>query len=139
VTPLTATVLADADERNAGIASGVNNAVARVASLLCVAALGAVVAAQFNSSLDASLGERTSPAIERARSAMLASVPGVPEVREASEHAYHVGIGVAAALVALGGVLGLAGIRNPRREVKCADCAEGAHSISAPHTPVRQT
>src|SRR4051812_11184890 len=31
VTPLTATVLADADEHNAGIASGVNNAIARVA------------------------------------------------------------------------------------------------------------
>ena len=46
VAPLTATVLADADEHNAGIASGVNNAIARVASLLCVAALGAVVAAQ---------------------------------------------------------------------------------------------
>ena len=34
VAPLTATVLADADERNAGIASGVNNAIARVAGLL---------------------------------------------------------------------------------------------------------
>ena len=44
VAPLTATVLADADENNAGIASAVNNAIARVASLVCVAALGAVVA-----------------------------------------------------------------------------------------------
>src|SRR6478609_820620 len=44
VTPLTATVLADADEHNAGIASAVNNAIARVASLLCIAAVGAVVA-----------------------------------------------------------------------------------------------
>jgi EmrB/QacA subfamily drug resistance transporter len=135
VTPLTATVLADADESNAGIASGVNNAVARVASLLCIAALGAVVAAQFSSSLDEQLGSRTSPAIERARNATLANVPGLPEVREASEHAYHVGIGVCAALVGLGGVLGLAGIRNPRRDVSCADCAEGARSIEAPHSP----
>jgi EmrB/QacA subfamily drug resistance transporter len=135
VTPLTATVLADADERNAGIASGVNNAVARVASLLCIAALGAVVAAQFSSSLDEQLGGRTSPAIERARNATLATVPGVPEVTQASERAYHVGIGVCAVLVGLGGVLGLAGIRNPRRDVKCADCAEGAHSMAAPHSP----
>ena len=43
VAPLTAAILADADERNAGIASGVNNAVARVASLLAVAGVGAVV------------------------------------------------------------------------------------------------
>ena len=43
VAPLTAAVLADAEEQNAGIASGVNNAVARVASLLATAAVGAVV------------------------------------------------------------------------------------------------
>ena len=42
VAPLTATVLADADEHNAGIASGVNNAIARVAGLFGVAAIGAV-------------------------------------------------------------------------------------------------
>jgi hypothetical protein len=43
VAPLTATVLADADERNAGIASGINNALARMASLVAVAALGIIV------------------------------------------------------------------------------------------------
>src|SRR3954452_4660406 len=44
VAPLTATVLADADESDAGIASAVNNAVARIAALLGVAVVGAVVA-----------------------------------------------------------------------------------------------
>ncbi|PZG13494.1 MFS transporter [Nonomuraea aridisoli] len=43
VAPLTATVLATADERHAGTASGVNNAVARTGSLLAVAAVPPLV------------------------------------------------------------------------------------------------
>ncbi|WP_299444073.1 MFS transporter [uncultured Phycicoccus sp.] len=43
VAPLTAAVLAAAPDRHAGVASGVNNAVARAGSLLAVAALPALV------------------------------------------------------------------------------------------------
>jgi EmrB/QacA subfamily drug resistance transporter len=43
VAPLTATVLASAPDRHAGIASGLNNAVARAGSLLAVAAIPAAV------------------------------------------------------------------------------------------------
>jgi hypothetical protein len=39
VAPLTATVLASAEERHAGVASGVNNAVARTGGLLAIASL----------------------------------------------------------------------------------------------------
>jgi EmrB/QacA subfamily drug resistance transporter len=48
VAPLTATVLADADEHDAGIASGVNNAVARVAGLVGIAVVGASIAGAEN-------------------------------------------------------------------------------------------
>ena len=137
VAPLTATVLADADESNAGIASGVNNAIARIAGLLAVAAVGAVVAAQFSASLDKPLARVALPpagraAVDDARREILARVdPGrtgaevAVAVEDASVHAFHVGMGIAAVLVALGGVLGLAAIRNPRREVRCEDCAGG--------------
>jgi hypothetical protein len=136
VAPLTATVLSDADEANAGIASGVNNAVARVAGLIAIAAVGAVISAQFKSSLDHQLaGIRLSPAashaVVQARQETLARVPMstgpevVSAVQSASVHAFRVGIGISAVLVALGGTLGLIGIRNPRREVRCADCAGG--------------
>ena len=48
VAPLTATVLADASERDAGIASGVNNAIARIAGLLGIAVVGAAIAGGNN-------------------------------------------------------------------------------------------
>jgi EmrB/QacA subfamily drug resistance transporter len=141
VAPLTATVLADADEHNAGIASGVNNAIARVAALLGIAAIGAVVAAQFTSTLDRRLGDRPlSPAaqqaVAQARTQMLARVapPNLPAreraivasaTEDASVAAFHLGLGIAAGLVAAGGVLGLVGIVNPRRYVCAAECAGG--------------
>ena len=52
VAPLTAAILAGIDQSEAGIGSAVNNAVARVAGLIATVAIGALVAAQFSSSLD---------------------------------------------------------------------------------------
>ena len=47
VAPLTAAVLADADETDAGIASASNNAIARVAGLIGVSVVSLAVASQL--------------------------------------------------------------------------------------------
>jgi EmrB/QacA subfamily drug resistance transporter len=141
VAPLTATVMADADERNAGIASGVNNAVARVAALLGIAAIGAVVSAQFQSALaDRLAGQRLSPparqvvAVAQERTLARVAPADVPPrerallaraTEDASVSGFHLGLGIAALLVAGGGVLGAVGIVNPRRDLHASDCLGG--------------
>jgi hypothetical protein len=141
VAPLTAAILAGIDQAEAGIGSAVNNAVARVAGLIATVAIGAIVAAQFSSSLDHHLaGQPLTPrgraAVAEAKQLTLGrpSVAGVPP-REAlvitvasgqsSLDAFRVGIGVASALVVLGGLIGAAGIQNPRRVVRAQHCSGG--------------
>jgi EmrB/QacA subfamily drug resistance transporter len=140
VAPLTAAVLAGM-EHDAGIASGVNNAIARVAGLLGTAAVGAVVTAAFVSSLDAHLAHvPLSGAAEGAVAQAKHLALGVPEVGglpaatahaitnaavQASVHSLHIGVGIAAALVAAGGVVGAIGVRNPSREVAAEGCPGG--------------
>jgi EmrB/QacA subfamily drug resistance transporter len=141
VAPLTAAILAGVDQSEAGIASAVNNAVARVAGLIATVAIGALVAAQFGSSLDHKLAGR--PLTPRGHATVAQakqltfgrpSVAGLPP-REAaaitvasgqsSLEAFRLGIGVAGALVIIGGLIGAAGIRNPRRVVRASQCAGG--------------
>jgi hypothetical protein len=99
VAPLTATVLSDADETDAGIASAINNAIARVAGLIGISAIGAVVAGQL-------AGDTFAPNAE-------------------SVAAFHKAIVICSVLVAVGGVVAFFGIRNPRRRIEAADCPGG--------------
>jgi EmrB/QacA subfamily drug resistance transporter len=144
VAPLTAAVLAGA-EQQAGIASGVNNAIARVAGLLGTAAVGAAVASSFGARMDSglagtALGSAGRAAVSAAKRLPLGrpDVDGLPAAQahalsrvaeQASLHSFHLGLAIAAALVGLGGVIGVAGIRNPRADaradVRAEECAGG--------------
>jgi len=95
VAPLTATVLGAVASEHAGVASGVNNAIARIASLLAIAIVGAVV---------------TTVLLDRGGAG--ATRLGAGDV-SASVSAFHAGLLCAAVLVGLGGVVSLIGIRNP--------------------------
>ena len=55
IAPLTTAVMGAVPASRAGIASGVNNAVARVASLLAIAVFGIIVASTFTTALDGRL------------------------------------------------------------------------------------
>jgi len=61
VAPLTTVVMNSIGRDRAGVASGVNNAVARVAGLLAIAILGIVMVKAFRSSLDRSLASQPLP------------------------------------------------------------------------------
>src|SRR5437588_485223 len=142
VAPLTSTVLGAVDKHHAGVASGVNNALARVAGLLAVAVIGAVASASFASQLDTrvAVGRLSPPARAAVAEAKMRPLGGATVTRvapgerrvlareftSASEHAFDVGILVSAFLVGFGGAISLAGIVNPRRSVPCVECPGGA-------------
>jgi EmrB/QacA subfamily drug resistance transporter len=105
VAPLTATVLADADEGDAGIASAINNDVARVAGLVGISVIGVIAASTLRADTF---------------------------VRDAqSVSAFHHALIICAALLAAGGLTAALGIVNPRRSVRADECP-GGQLVAAP-------
>jgi predicted MFS family arabinose efflux permease len=109
VAPLTATVLADADEADAGIASAVNNAAARIAGLIGVPIVGIIVAGTLVGNTFAANSE--------------------------SVQAFHQVMLICALLLAAGGLTGAIGIVNPRRHVSAESCP-GGQLVGAPKPAV---
>jgi MFS family permease len=96
VAPLTTTVMSSVSEDRAGIASAVNNAVARIAAVVAVAVFGVVLSSVFNRSLDRRLNELgVSPAtraeIDSQRPRLAAIDTSDPPVRDAINQAFVAG------------------------------------------------
>jgi EmrB/QacA subfamily drug resistance transporter len=86
VAPLTATVLNAVGSDEAGAASGINNAVARVAALLAIAVFGIVASSAFNRSLDRRLdAAAVSPAVRAALAPERSKLGGLKPPAVASE------------------------------------------------------
>ncbi|HEU4980237.1 MAG TPA: MFS transporter [Solirubrobacterales bacterium] len=158
VAPLTATALNSVPERQVGVASGINNGVARVAGLLAIAVLGALIAGRFGSAIDDNLAgtqlssqgrqvveeakEKTLGAPDTAglAAAEAAAIDGA--VSDASEQGFQLGIGAAGVLMIVGGVIAGVGLRNPERETEyeapgavpageCAHCPDHLEGAGA--------
>jgi EmrB/QacA subfamily drug resistance transporter len=133
VAPLTTAVMGAVEARHAGVASGINNAVSRAASLLSIAAFGLLAVATFGDALPGRLAAHRVPAevarsveSQRVRLAAAATPRETPPavraaadraVDEAFVHAFRAVILVAAAMAAASGLVGWRMIEplRPRR------------------------
>jgi EmrB/QacA subfamily drug resistance transporter len=125
VAPLTAAVLGSVEPGHSGLASGANNAVARIAGLLAIAGVSTTFAARLDHTVAHDpLSQQARTALHAARTRpLVTTASGVPAADrprvhtalvDASVHAFRIGIGIAGLLVVLGGVVSLVGIENPR-------------------------
>jgi hypothetical protein len=118
VAPLTTTVMGSVAETRAGVASGINNAVSRVAGLLAIAVLGIVMLQVFNHTLDMELSGlppsiRHSLYQQRAKLAAVDLPQNIPsavraQLRAAIDYSFVAGfraVMFAGALLAAGGAI----------------------------------
>ena len=113
VAPITATALKSAPSAVAGVASGVNNTVSRLGSLLAIAVVGAVVSLVFKGQVD------VEDAVPLARN------QEGEELRAASVDAFRAAMVIAAALAFTAAVIGALGISN-RELTKKEEVSEAA-------------
>jgi EmrB/QacA subfamily drug resistance transporter len=147
VSPLTATVLADARESEAGIASAVNNAIARTAGLISVAAVGAIVSAYYGTLLAQRLGDRLPASSHLAVVAAKRHTFGAIDARAlpvsdrafartaaagASEDAFHLAMGIGSGLLVITGIAGGVGLRTERRTLVPAGACAGGQLAGVP-------
>jgi EmrB/QacA subfamily drug resistance transporter len=116
VAPITAAALKSVPADQSGIASGVNNTVSRLGSLLAVAIIGAVVTLVFDASAPAAGVPLDREQVE-------------PALRAASVDAFRAAMLVAAALAFVAAAVGFVGISN--REAKGDDQVSGAAPAAA--------
>jgi EmrB/QacA subfamily drug resistance transporter len=130
VAPLTTAVMTSVESRHTGLASGINNAVARAAGVLAVAAVGALLVARFDSVASARLAAiplspEVRASLDAQRSKLVAAdlPPGLDEavggaIRAALDAAFVAGFRAAmltsATLAALAGMAGFLSVRRPR-------------------------
>ena len=158
VAPLTATVLGAVPTGHSGVASAVNNAISRVAGLIAIAALGAVIASSFQSRLTQDVAKRhlggpaAQTAIARARTQPLVTKDSyAPPADRAELHAalvnasvgaFRLGMEISALLAILGGLASLLGIEPltipDRKESETAAPETGHRSARGACLPVVQ-
>jgi EmrB/QacA subfamily drug resistance transporter len=131
VAPLTTTVMGSVPSTHAGAASGVNNAVARVAGLLAIALLGTVMVRGFASGLEQRLDAMHLPAAARqqmvadeARLALVRVPAGLSATQRAQAEAavddafvgaFRETLAIAAGLAVAGGLVGALGVPGSLR------------------------
>jgi EmrB/QacA subfamily drug resistance transporter len=119
VAPLTTALMGSVPQRNAGVASAINNALSRVGQPLIAAAVFIVVSGTFYASL-AAAAPGTDPNSAELRAAYQPLNPppadANPELadaaREASTDAFHLAVLVGAGLLAAGAVVNAVGLRE---------------------------